>query len=150
MTRTYTNAPSQVWAAGQEDYDFAKAFSPDGTANETGGSGVWYSHMFQVDNEFLRIVAFNLVDPTTIKIEQVSGNYITNYCPINGPVTLSQHRTSYIIDRPGKYRLRLDGDITGVRVSGFRFAMENEAYGDLAEAFRYFASKAGIKLVLCS
>lgn len=153
MTRTYTHSTTQVWASGQENYDFAKLFSPDGTSGSSGSAGVYYSHVITVDNNFLRLMAFNLVSGETVTIEQIggdgSGQFIIDYCPVNGPVQLTSTNTTYIIERAGRYRLRLNGDITTAKVSGFRFAMENESFEDIVDAFRVLAGKASIKLVLC-
>ncbi len=153
MSKAFTSGATQVWAVGQQEYDFAKAFSPDGASGATGANGVYYSHVFQVDNNFVRIAAFDLIANETVTIQQVAGEgigqYVADYAPVNGPIQLTYQRTSYILERPGRYRLRLNGEIDRVKVIGFRFAMENESNGDIADAFRTSAHGTAIQLLLC-
>lgn len=139
MTRASTPSTTQTWANGQANFNFARAFGPLANVSQAG-TGVFYSHDFQVDNNFIRVMAFNLTGDEVVTIEQITGQgagqYISDYCPFNGPIQLSSSRTSYIIERPGRYRFRANNvtNPESLVVSAFRFAMENEATQDMADA----------------
>lgn len=132
MSRATTSGSTQTYASGQQNYDYNTFFDVHSTSV--------HSHIFPVDNNFYRVQAFNLSGSETVTIEQVtnpgqSNQLIAPYSPVNGPVTLTTNRTSYIIERPGVYRLTLSGGGLGtVIVVGFQFAMENEASQDIADA----------------
>lgn len=130
--RTGTTGITQVYGSGQQNYDCNTFFDESSTSV--------HSHIFNVENNFYRLQAFNLSGAETVTLEQVTnsgtpGQVIAPYAPVNGPVTLTINRTSYIIERPGNYRLTLSGGGLGVvKVVGFRYAMENEASQDIADA----------------
>ena len=127
---------NQDFAAGQENYKAQVLFDQNSTS--------LLSQIFVVDTNFVRLAAFNLIPGEVLTIEQVTGTgagtYIADYAPISGPITLyfnsaTDQRDSYILERPGRYRVRLDGGGLGtVRCYAIRFYMENEASQDIADA----------------
>jgi len=132
MSRATTSGSTQIYASGQQNYSYNTLFDVHSTSV--------HSHPFKVDNNFFRIQAFNLSGNETVTLEQITNVGQTNqvispYAPVSGPVTLTTSRTSYIVERPGDYRLTLSGGGLGtVVVVGFQFAMENEASQDIADA----------------
>jgi len=132
MSRATTSGSTQIYASGQQNYSYNTLFDVHSTSV--------HSHPFKVDNNFFRVQAFNLSGSETVTLEQItnagqSNQIIAPYAPVSGPVTLTTSRTSYIVERPGDYRLTLSGGGLGtVVVVGFQFAMENEASQDIADA----------------
>lgn len=143
MSRAVTSSSTQIYASGQENYSFAVAF-------DTASEGL-FSHTYQVDNNFVRFQAFGLADGETVTIQQVTGqgqgDFFADYCPVNGPIQLTNMRNSYIVERPGRYRLQLRGELGSVRVTGFRFAMENEASQDIVDALFAVLTQLKINIV---
>ena len=80
------------FAVGQEGNDFATIFDA-GSTNAT-------SHVITVDNNFVRVVAYNLSAGEVITIQQVTGTggteLATDYCPVGGPVTLFFNSIHYL------------------------------------------------------
>ena len=151
MARSSSHSGSNTpYAAGQQNYGYDVLFDHSSTSP--------YSHIFDVVENFVRIAAFNLSVGNTLTIEQVTGqgagDSFADYCPVSGPATLyytsaTDQRTSYVLERPGRYRVRLDGPGLGlITVFQINFFMENEASQDIADAL--FAVLKGIKPTPCS
>lgn len=136
MARSTTGAGNnQEAAAGQENQKAQVLFDENSTSH--------FSQIFTVDTNFIRVAAFNMVADEIFTVEQVTGfgagEFFSDYCPVNGPITLYfndaiDQRNSYILERPGRYRLRYTGTLGMVRAFATRFYMENEASQDIADA----------------
>ncbi len=142
-----SNSP---YAAGQQGYKYEVLFDHNSTSR--------YSQVFDVVENFVRIAAFNLTAGNILTIQQVAGqgpgDTFADYCPISGAATLyfnspTDQRTSFVLERPGRYRVRFDGPGLGL-VTAFQisFQMENEASQDIADAL--FAILKGIGANPCS
>src|SRR4051812_45076567 len=102
MARSSGGSGPIAWAPGNQNCDYAVLFDETSTSIT--------SHEFAVDNNFVRIAAFNLTAGEVITIEQITGlgagSLVADYAPVNGPVTLyynsaTDQRTSYVLERPG-------------------------------------------------
>lgn len=144
MTRSASSGTTQTWAAGQQNQTFSIYFNHNSTS--------FISHDIQVDNDFFRIMAFNLGTGESVTIEQVTGDgaYISDYAPIDNAVQLTPQRTSYVIERPGRYRMRLNAALGHVLVVGFRYAMENESTQDIVDSINNLANQFPLPLTVCT
>lgn len=123
-------------ASGQENYKFNVLF--DQTSTDVN------SHTFVVDNNFVRVAAFNLAPGETVVIEQITGlgagALVADYAPVHGQVVLfrnsdADQRTSYVLERAGRYRAKLVGGGLGVvHVFAIQYFIENESSQDIADA----------------
>ncbi len=136
MSRTTSGSgPISPWAAGQENTTYNILFDESSTEST--------SHVFTVDNNFVRIAAFNMAPGDVATIEQITGlaagDKVADYAPIHGPVKLyynsaTDQRTSYILERPGRYRVKLSAGVGLVHIYAIQFFIENEASQDVADA----------------
>ena len=126
----------QNFAPGQEGYKYNVLFDEHSTSTT--------SHTFIVDNNFVRIAAFNLAEGEQVVIEQVTGqgagDLVADYAPSFGQTFLyytapDDQRTSYNLERPGRYRARLVGGGLGVvHVFAIQYFVENEPSQDIVDA----------------
>lgn len=123
------------YAPGQENAKYNVLFDESSTEST--------SHVFVVDNNFVRVAAFNLAPGDVVTIEQVTGlaagDKVADYAPIHGPVKLywnsaTDQRTSYILERAGRYRAKLSSGVGLVHVYAIQYFIENEASQDIADA----------------
>jgi hypothetical protein len=136
MSRTTSGSgPIAPFAPGNENYKFAVLFDEKSASNT--------SHIIVVDNNFIRVAAFNLAPGNVITIQQITGlgagDVISDYAPVQGAVTLyynsaTDQRTSYVLERPGRYRATLSSGRGEVEVYAIQYFTENEASQDIADA----------------
>jgi hypothetical protein len=137
MSRTTSGSgPIAPFAPGNENCNYSVLF--DASSNSTE------SHGFTVDNNFVRVAAFNLAPGETVVIEQITGlgggTLVTDYAPVSGQSKLyynsaTDQRTSYVLERPGRYRAKLiGGGLRSVHVYAIQYFIENEASQDVADA----------------
>jgi len=136
MSRTTSSSgPIVSYAPGSENFNYAVLFDANSTSNT--------SQTIVVDNNFVRVAAFNLSPGETITIEQITGlgagSASADYAPISGHVQLfynsaTDQRTSYVLERPGRYRAVLSSGRGTVHAYAIQYFIENEASQDIADA----------------
>lgn len=144
MSRATTSGSTQIWASGQDGNSYNVFF------DHTSSS--YISHEIHVDNDFFRLMAFNLDVGESVVIEQLTGVspiIATPYSPVKDAIELTKDRNTYVIERAGKYRLRLNAPLGHVCVVGFQFSMENEATQDIVEAITSLSTYTAPSLTVC-
>jgi len=104
------------------------------------------SPTFSVNKDPVYIGCFNLsaLDTFVIKmVTNVSPNeQYADYCPVNGPITLSETLTKYRLDMPGRYALVYTGssNYTSTIVKAFPGEMTHESNSQIAAALSSIAA----------
>jgi hypothetical protein len=136
MSRTSSGSgPIAPYAPGNENCSYNVLFDENSTSHT--------SHPFIVDNNFVRVAAFNLSPGEQVIIEQVTGlgagDLVADYAPVSGRVILyynspTDQKTSHILERAGRYRALLSSGVGSVHVYAIQYFIENEASQDVADA----------------
>lgn len=115
-------------------------------ANSTSAT----SQTFSVNKDPVYIGCFNLSATDTFIIKMVTNvspnEQYADYCPVDGPITLSETLTKYRLDMPGRYALLYTGpgtNYTSTIVKAFPGEMSHESNSHIAAALTAIAANIG-------